>query len=210
MREGRDAPGLDGSRRRPVRAAAIRRRHAPPARAQVSAKRVIGTADVAARHQGSGEMRAGRQSGIRLHGREQRGARQPQFAQGARRFCACAPGAARLASRACFCSRNEAGSIHSPRTWMAWERQEAEISTPGTSRMPLRPAAALRLLESCNRVVIGERQHLDAGRGRALHQLGRTQGAVGADANGYADRLSRLTMGCPQAPRPPDADPPAR
>ncbi len=57
---------------------------------------------------------------------------------------------------------------------MAWERHEAEISTPGTSRIPQRSGRRLRLLEPGNRVVIGERHHIDAGGRGALHQFGRT------------------------------------
>ena len=67
---------------------------------------------------------------------------------------------------------------------MAWERQEAEISTPGTRRTFMSGGGALRLLEPCKRVVIGERQHLDSGCRRALHQFGGGQRAVGANGMG--------------------------
>ena len=54
--------------------------------------------------------------------------------------------------------------------------------------MPAAAGRRLRLLESGDRVVIGERQHVDAGRGGALHQLGRASASRRSSSNGYADR----------------------
>ncbi len=180
-RTGRSAPDAPGMRRRPASTihATTCASGGPiggdvrgPAGAQILAKRVVGTADVAACDQRGREMRSGRQPGLCLHGREQLIARQPQLGSMRRRFCACAAGAGRLAQSSIRCEpQPRPGSIHSPRTWIAWERQEAEISTPGTSRHAAASGRCVRLLESGDRVVIGERQHIDAGCGGALRPV---------------------------------------
>ena len=103
--------------------------------------------------------------------------------------------------RSMFCSRGQAGSIHKPQDMDGLRAPGRGDFNPGHQAHVHGGRGALRLFDPRQGIVIGERQHLDAGCRRALHQFGGGQRAVGTNRMGMQIDVGGLTHeGLPARP----------